>query len=192
MKALLIDHDDSFTHNLKHWLSPIFDEVQVLNHAELTATTDHQVLEQNFKLFVLSPGPKSPCDYPQSLNLLRKINSTTPVFGVCLGFQMMAAVSGVSVSTYSPPLHGKCSRLKVIDLEFQRFQNLKVARYHSLKVDLSTVKDFNLVANSDDDLTSMWALHRLKKWAGVQFHPESFLTERSDLHLEVLQQWLNQ
>lgn len=187
MKALLIDHDDSFTHNLKHWLTPLFAEVTVVNHSQLHEITKFEKLEAQFDLFVLSPGPKNPQDYPQSLNLLKKLKPITPVYGVCLGLQMMAVACGVSISTYTPPLHGKTSKL---DSKDKFFQDLKVARYHSIKVDSGYTTQFEKLAESTDDQNPMWLKHKIKKWMGVQFHPESFLTEKAELHLNAISQWM--
>jgi anthranilate synthase component II len=183
MKAFLIDHDDSFTQNLKHWLKPIFEDVIVINHSNL------KKLEQPFDVLILSPGPKSPQDYPHSLALLKKISPEKPVFGVCLGLQMMAISCGLQVSTYSPPLHGKTSRLKSLSPDLKNFENLAVARYHSIKVENSE-SDFEILATASNDNQPMWFKHKSKKWMAVQFHPESFLTEDPTKHLQYLKSWL--
>ncbi len=184
MKALLIDHDDSFTENLRHWLKPVFSQVKVVNHRLLSETKIDEAL---FDLVIFSPGPKGPKDYPQSLFFLQNLNPRTAVYGVCLGFQMMAICSDVNVSVYAPPKHGKTSLLKS---QNPAFQNLAVARYHSMRVNFDAQKDFTLIAESQDDQIPMWGVHQHKKWMGVQFHPESFLTEKSELHLQALHEWL--
>lgn len=190
MKALLIDHDDSFTQNLKHWLKPLAQEIQVINHSQISTFFQHG----SFDLFVLSPGPKSPLDYPDTLKLLAELPQDKAVFGVCLGLQMMAVSCGLSVSTYSPPKHGKTSKLKIRHPDLQNFENLAVARYHSIKVvsvasDASTSSGLQLLAVAEDDNQPMWFSHSSKKWMGVQFHPESFLTEAPELHLQFLKSW---
>ena len=91
MKALLIDHDDSFTYNLQDWLRPIFAEVQVVNHREIEKFseaiphTDKPNTGLIHDLIVLSPGPKSPQDYPHVLEFIK--TQKRPIFGVCLGLQ---------------------------------------------------------------------------------------------------------
>lgn len=187
MKAFLIDHNDSFTQNLKHWLKPLFQDVVVTNYEDL-----HEIknLKQPSDLLVLSPGPKAPQDYPLSLEMLKTVSPDCPVFGVCLGLQMMAVSCGLQVSTYVPPLHGKTSRLHAHAPELQNFENLKVARYHSIKVE-NIENDFQLLATSQDDNQPMWFKHNSKKWMAVQFHPESFLTESPEKHLQYLKSWLH-
>lgn len=189
MKALLIDHDDSFTQNLKHWLKPLFTEIVVINHLQLREKLNWNLLNHQFDLFVLSPGPKSPEDYPHTLEMLRSVGPRPAIYGVCLGLQMMAVSCGMSVSTYSPPLHGKTSKLHILDSCVQDFEGLAVARYHSIKVDGSS-SEFRLLAQSEDDHQPMWFQHQTKRWMAVQFHPESFLTEAAEKHLNFLRTWL--
>lgn len=189
MKALLIDHDDSFTQNLKHWLMPLFKEIVVINHLQLREAQNWKTLSQQYDLFILSPGPKSPSDYPHSLEILNQLDQKTAVFGVCLGLQMMATTCGLKVSTYSPPKHGKTSKLKILNSEIAEFENLNVARYHSIQVEGSN-QQFELLAISENDQRPMWYKHTSKKWMAVQFHPESFLTESPEKHLSFLKNWL--
>jgi anthranilate synthase/aminodeoxychorismate synthase-like glutamine amidotransferase len=184
MKTLLIDHDDSFTYNLQHWLQPICSEVTVVNHRDLPTSV-------NADLVVLSPGPKSPQHYPQVINFINNLPLNTAVYGVCLGLQLLVHSSGGLVKPYAIPLHGKKSKLNILNSKYLELQNLEVARYHSLYcAELSTV-NFNMLAEtSDDTKIPMWLMHNEKKWMGVQFHPESFLTEKPELHLKILNDWL--
>lgn len=190
MKALLIDHDDSFTQNLKHWLKLVFNEVVVINHLQLRETQNWNSLLNQFDLIVLSPGPKSPEDYPHMLKMLSSVKNDVSIFGVCLGLQMMAVSCGLKVSTYSPPLHGKTSKLRTLDSSVNNFNGLTVARYHSIKVETNNNCDFKLLAIAEADQQPMWFQHQVKKWMAVQFHPESFLTESPETHLQFLNQWL--
>lgn len=191
MKSLLIDHDDSFTHNLKHWLKPLFQEITVIHHRKLQEISDFNSLVSQIDLVVLSPGPKNPKNYPHTLRFLKEADSRSPTYGVCLGLQMMAVSCGFEVSTYAPPRHGKTSALEIQHPDFLDFKELKVARYHSIKVDLPKESDFQILATSKDDQHPMWLQHKIKKWMGVQYHPESFLTESPELHLAALKNWLN-
>ena len=183
MKSILIDHDDSFTYNLQHWLRPLHP-VEVINHRDLGPD-----LKADF--FILSPGPKTPRDYPQVLEFINQLPQSTPVYGVCLGLQMMVHLSDGQISPYSPPLHGKKSRLNVLSKEYSFLNNTEVARYHSLHCSGYDPEIFETLAISQEDQTPMWLKHRHKKWMGVQFHPESFLTEKADIHLQFLKNWLN-
>ena len=190
MTALLIDHDDSFTYNLRNWLSPLFENVTVINHRDLSKVKS-QILQKKFNLVVLSPGPKSPEDYPEVQNFLKEIPNTQAVLGICLGLQSMVLSLGGKIASYSPPLHGKQSYLKIESESCREFENLKVARYHSLFCQFEFA-DFELLASAKDDNKPMWLAAKNKKWLGLQFHPESFLTENADLYLSYLQKWMNQ
>ena len=188
MTALLIDHDDSFTFNLRSWLKPLFENVSVINHRDLSKAKS-EINAQKFDLVVLSPGPKSPQDYPHVQNFLSELNSSQAVFGVCLGLQSMVHNLGGAVTSYTPPLHGKQSNLKIHSATHSEFENLKVARYHSLFCNFDNT-DFQSLASTTDDNISMWLVAKNKKWMGVQFHPESFLTEKPDLYLQSLKKWM--
>lgn len=183
MKALLIDHDDSFTYNLQHWLTPHFAEVQVLSHRELSRF-------QLADLIVLSPGPKHPQDYPHVTELISRLSQRTPVLGVCLGMQIMVQACGGKVQSYSPPLHGKSTALHVLTPTIEALNGSLVARYHSLQC-AEVPAEFELLAENKTDRIPMWIRHRQKKWTGLQFHPESFLTEKPDIHLRLLIDWLH-
>ena len=173
-KAIIIDHHDSFTWNIKSWLSQSFD-VQIMDYAEIKAQT-HLTAD----LIVLSPGPKSPTDYPETLNYLKNLPTDQRVLGICLGMQMMTVVSGGTVKTYSPPLHGKSSSLTSAN---KKINQLQVARYHSLMCSVSD--SYQIVAETEKNIP-MIIQHKQKHWIGYQFHPESFLTEKSDLYLDFI------
>ncbi len=179
LTALLIDHDDSFTQNVRSWLSEKFD-VQILNHAKISERDQ----TEKFDLIVFSPGPRSAQDYPQSLKFLLSLQPNQHVLGICLGMQMIAIVSGGSVHTYAPPLHGKTSALKSAD---KKINGLVVGRYHSMACELP-LNQFNVIATSEN--IPMWVTLRTKTWMGIQFHPESFLTESAGLYLDYLVDWI--
>lgn len=189
--ALLIDHDDSFTHNVRSWLSKKFD-VTIINHKQLSHNQlnhknifEHNSTSEKFNLIVFSPGPKSPSDYPHSLKYLTDIADSQHVLGICLGLQIMTLASGGNVQTYSPPLHGKTSQLKS---ELKKINGLTIGRYHSMACTLPENK-FNIIATSEN--LTMWVEHVTKKWLGFQFHPESFLTESPELYLDYVSEWIS-
>lgn len=188
MKAALIDHNDSFTANLQHWLKPLFQQVDLIQHEDFFSSKS-KFREMDYSLHVLSPGPKSPTDYPQTLHWLSQRPQRQPIFGVCLGLQMMIVCEGGSVQPYGSPVHGKVSSLEFTTTRFQASE-LKVARYHSLKCEPSSTH-WQCLARAQDDQVPMWFQHQQKKWMGVQFHPESFLTERPEWHQLMLKEWLN-
>ena len=182
MKTLLIDHDDSFTFNLRDWLRPLCADVEVLNHRDLASAPKAD-------LVVLSPGPHNPQTYPHVLEYVQTLPNEVFVYGVCLGLQMMVTIEGGKIETYSPPLHGKKSRLNMNSEDYKNLHQAQVARYHSLKCS-QIPSGFELIATADDDHTPMWLRHKQKKWMGVQFHPESFLTEHAVLHQKALANWV--
>lgn len=184
MKTLLIDHDDSFTYNLQHWLAPICSEIKIVSHRDL---------QKNMfaNLIVLSPGPKNPGDYPHVQDFISQLSPRAAVYGVCLGLQILASLGGGTIATYAPPLHGKKSKLEIKNKLYSSLNNSQVARYHSLYCAENSEKQFEIIAHAKDDQIPMWLKHREKKWMGVQFHPESFLTEKPELHLKALTDWLS-
>jgi anthranilate/para-aminobenzoate synthase component II len=179
-KIVLVDHDDSFTQNLKWWLLPSFS-VELVDYQQLNGFAP----TSEIKLVVLSAGPKSPSDYKLTLNWLKK-NSSIPTLGICLGFQIMTLAENGRVEKYSPVQHGKSCSLKFTDVSRIGFS---VARYHSLECLCST--DFNVIAQSEFDHKIMWAEHKSKPWIGWQFHPESFLTDDRDFLMAYLLTWIN-
>lgn len=184
MKAFLLDHDDSFTFNLRDWLKPVFADITVVNHRD-----SREILTAKYDLLVLSPGPKTPQDYPHVIESLSSLPDFQPVLGICLGLQTLVTLNGGTVQTYTPPLHGKTSSLETLRPELESFQNSKVARYHSL-ICGGYEKNFDTLAYSSEDGHPMWLLHKTKKQMGFQFHPESFMTENSDRYRQYLRQWL--
>lgn len=169
--ALLIDHDDSFTQNVRVWLSEKF-EVTVVHHKNICNLD----LTKKYSLIVLSPGPRSAQDYPHSIKFLRELPPSQSVLGICLGLQFMALACDSTVKTYAPPKHGKTSKLIS---NIKTMNGLSVGRYHSMYCELNS--DFEILATSEN--LTMMAQHKNKKWLGYQFHPESFLTENSKLFL---------
>ena len=185
--AILIDHNDSFTHNVKSWLSQDF-AVQIINYDELEFSSIENWIE-NFDLFVFSPGPKNPIDYPNSLKLISKIYSKKAILGICLGLQLIIHFYEGKVAPYQPPVHGKKSCLKSIDTSFNSIQGLNVGRYHSLFC-ISKSDSLKLVAVTQKDEMPMIFFDEKAKIMGYQFHPESFLTDDGNTFLKLVIQKL--
>ncbi len=183
MRFLLIDHFDSFTHNVASWLREDSSiQIDLKTYGE-----DFQIDE--YDLIILSPGPKSPKEYPLSLKLLQK-HPKTPILGICLGLQMMVEEEGGIISPYSPPLHGKTSKLLIPQRAslFSALEGIQVARYHSLRVE-KIPESFELLGISGDS-SPMAIKHQDHPWLGLQFHPESFLTERADDLRQIIMNWV--
>jgi para-aminobenzoate synthetase component 2 len=161
---LLIDHDDSFTQNLGHWLIQGFGSVpRLINFRQWRPS-----FLQPCDLLVLSPGPGHPLDYPWIHDLS---SSSCPILGICLGMQMLHVLTQGNVSPLDKPRHGK-TRLIFLEQKVR-----EVGAYHSLHCQ----GPMPAFAVARDTLGTVQVLrHRVRPWLGFQFHPESFLTREPD------------
>jgi len=145
----------------------------------------------SFDLILFSPGPGNPNDYPKSLELIEKYKKTKTIFGICLGLQMMLTNDNIKISPFYPPVHGKQSIITTNNKSiFENIPQMKVARYHSLG-SFVCGENYEITAKIDNGLI-MGIEHKMYKIAGVQFHPESFLTEKSDVLLNNLEKWVKE
>jgi anthranilate synthase component 2 len=172
---LMIDNYDSFTYNLVQELAEISGaEIEVVRNDACTAD---ELLGRRPKAIVISPGPGTPDDAGVSMDLIRAA-SETPMLGICLGLQSLAAVHGGSIVRAPAPVHGKTSQIHHNDTGVMTgLPNPFIAtRYHSLLVDRATVpEELEITAWTDDDLV-MGVAHRDRPHHAVQFHPESYLS----------------
>ena len=175
MSILLIDNNDSFTYNLFQQLEGMGAETEVLKVGDLDVEECAK-----FEAFVISPGPKSPKDYPIYTQLLDRFHKVKPILGVCLGHQILGEYFGSQTQRAPRVMHGKVSLIQHTGLSlFQGLENpMKVARYHSLIVN-EAPSNFTRLAWTDDELL-MAMEHESLSLFGVQFHPESFLTEHGN------------
>ncbi len=173
---VLIDNYDSFVHNLARYLRRLGQETLVLRNDSVSAD---EVIEQRPAAIVLSPGPCTPTEAGCALDLVTRAAGQIPLLGVCLGHQAIAAAFGGKIIRANQPLHGRASRIThAAKALFADLPNpLTVGRYHSLVVDEPTLPpELEITARSDDS-TIMALAHRDWPLFGVQFHPESILTE---------------
>ena len=172
---LMIDNYDSFTYNLVQELAEISGaEIEVVRNDAGTAV---ELLRKRPQAIVISPGPGTPDDAGVSMDLIRAA-SETPMLGICLGLQSLAAVHGGSIVRAPAPVHGKTSEIHHNDTGVMvGLPNPFIAtRYHSLLVDRATVPEkLEVTAWTDDDLV-MGVAHRDRPHHAVQFHPESYLS----------------
>lgn len=173
---LLIDNYDSFTYNLFQYLAELGAEVRVIRNDDIPAEA---VRNLNPAGIVLSPGPGNPREAGITLDVIRQYHQTIPILGVCLGHQAIGEAFG-GVVTYAPTLmHGKTSQIHHDGTGL--FKGLpspfRATRYHSLMVSKELLPDCLRVNAETADGVIMGLEHRDYRVAGVQFHPESILTE---------------
>ena len=174
---LLADHQDSFTRNLEHLLAGL-DEVLVRDRREI-----NEEACQCADLIVLSPGPGNPDQYPETQALCRAWRGKKPILGVCLGFQLILQVEGARISRQSQVLHGVETEIE-FDPSSATYsgldQTLRVARYHSLRVDpasLCELPESIRITGRDPIRDTPLSFEDVdRKLFGLQYHPESFLT----------------
>jgi para-aminobenzoate synthetase component II len=175
---LVIDNYDSFTYNLVQMFMQYDLSIRV--HRSDRITLD-RVADVSPDYLLVSPGPKDPAHAGISKALIRKFYRTIPIFGVCLGMQCINEVFGGRTVRSTTPMHGKTSRVyhHQETLFAQIPSPFRVARYHSLAVapSFSALEQHLVVTGRTEDGTIMGLSHRRFPLHGVQFHPESFLTE---------------
>ncbi|ELP6551907.1 aminodeoxychorismate synthase component 2 [Salmonella enterica] len=180
---LLIDNYDSFTWNLYQYFCELGAEVQVRRNDVLTLA---HIDALNPQKIVISPGPCTPNDAGISLAVIRHYAGRIPMLGVCLGHQAMAQAFGASVVRAAKVMHGKTSSVTHNGQGVFRGlpSPLTVTRYHSLIVDPATLPEcFEITAWSETQ-EIMGIRHREWDLEGVQFHPESILSEQGHALLE--------
>ncbi|MEC4724651.1 aminodeoxychorismate/anthranilate synthase component II [Shewanella sp. D64] len=186
---LMIDNYDSFTFNLVQYFQQLGQEVVVKRNDEITITEIEALAPTHL---VISPGPRSPNEAGISLAAIEYFAGKLPILGVCLGHQAIAQVFGAQVIRAKRVMHGKISNIGHSGerLFSELNQPLTVTRYHSLLVE-SLPNNFTLDAWFDDETHGreiMAMSHISLPIYGVQFHPESVLTEQGH---ELLQNFLN-
>lgn len=173
---LLIDNYDSFVHNLARYFRRLGTETRVVRNDAIDVTTIRGLSPQ---AIVLSPGPCTPAEAGCSLNVVREFGGEVPLLGVCLGHQAIGAALGGKIVRAKQPMHGRTSSIQHDGTGL--FENLPspliVGRYHSLVIDSQSLPDEFQVSATTKDGTIMAVAHKNQPTFGVQFHPESILTE---------------
>jgi anthranilate synthase component 2 len=185
---LIIDNYDSFTYNLVHLVNELGLECDVWRNDKFDLTD-----VEAYDKIILSPGPGIPSEAGLLLAVIEKYAPTKSIFGVCLGQQAIAEVFGGTLYNLSRPMHGIATPIKVTDAEEVLFKALpeefKVGRYHSWVVSNDGLPDTLQVTAIDEQDGSIMALrHKTYDVRGVQFHPESVLTEYGK---EMMGNWIN-
>lgn len=187
-KVLIIDNYDSFTYNLVHLVNEIGLQCDVWRNDKFNiADVDA------YNKIILSPGPGVPSEAGLLLEVIEKYSPSKSIFGVCLGQQAIAEVFGGKLYNLSKPMHGLATPIQVTDVHEKLFiglpQTFKVGRYHSWVVDEKAIPQSLTVTAIDEGDNSVMALrHNQYDVRGVQFHPESILTEYGK---ELMLNWLS-
>jgi anthranilate synthase component 2 len=176
MRVLLLDNYDSFTYNLYQYLSELGAQVEVHRNDKISVP---EIVAQHFDRIVISPGPGTPTDAGISVELVRELGPQVPLLGVCLGHQAIGEAYGGAVVRAGEVMHGKISQIHHSSegVFAQLPAPFPATRYHSLIVRRDDVpSELNVTAWTDDGLI-MGLRHRAYPVQGVQFHPESIMTD---------------
>jgi anthranilate synthase component 2 len=175
-RVLVIDNYDSFTWNLVHLIGPQAGSIEVVRNDEVSAA---DVLADKPDAIVLSPGPCTPNEAGISLDIVRQVSPTIPTLGVCLGLQAIGQAFGGDIVRAPEPRHGKVEEIRHTGETLFHGINgpFQATRYHSLVVDRRTRPDELAVMAESGDGLIMALSHRSLPIHGVQFHPESVMSE---------------
>ncbi|MBD3672149.1 MAG: aminodeoxychorismate/anthranilate synthase component II [Planctomycetaceae bacterium] len=180
---LVIDNYDSFVHNLARYLEELGCETMIVRN---DAVSLDEIRELNPAAIILSPGPCTPNEAGLCEAVIREFGPTLPMLGVCLGHQSIATALGGTLRRADEPVHGLTSEVthsgQAIFANLP--QPLKVTRYHSLIVDETTLPESLQITSRTADGIIMSLQHESWPLVGVQFHPESVLTEQGHTILE--------
>lgn len=173
---LVIDNYDSFTYNLVQYFGELGAEMKVVRN---DAMSIDEIRELAPDQILISPGPCTPTEAGISCDVIRKFGKTTPILGVCLGHQSIGQVFGGDVIRAEKLMHGKTSLVYHMGQSiFKGLPNpITATRYHSLIVKRETLPDCLDITAETEDGTIMGIQHREYPIHGVQFHPESILTQ---------------
>jgi anthranilate synthase component 2 len=173
---LMIDNYDSFTYNLVQYFAELGEEVKVFRNDEIAV---EEIAKINPARICISPGPCSPAEAGISVETIKRYAGQIPILGVCLGHQAIGEAFGGNIIRAQKVMHGKTDDIHHTGVGV--FKNLpnpfKVTRYHSLAIEKSTLPAALEVTATSSDGEIMGVRHRELAVEGVQFHPESILSE---------------
>jgi anthranilate synthase component II len=190
MKILVLDNYDSFTYNLVHYVEKCGEDIRVAVRLNNRITLPEV---EEYDKIILSPGPGLPKESGILMDVIRQYAPSKPIFGVCLGQQAMAETFGGKLKNLNTVFHGVSTLMTVADSQEVIFQQIpktfKAGRYHSWVVDEKELPDCFRVICRDEDNHIMGLRHREYNLTGVQFHPESILTEFGE---QLIKNWVFQ
>ena len=186
IKLLMIDNYDSFTYNIVQYFGELGADVEVFRNDEITLGGIAERVASGVNRLVVSPGPCSPLEAGISVAAIQHFAGKLPILGVCLGHQSIGAAFGGNIIRAQELMHGKTS---VITTTGQGVfaglpKQFTVNRYHSLAIEKSSIPDVLEVTAWTDDGEIMGVRHKTLAIQGVQFHPESILTEHGHAMLK--------
>ena len=180
---LMIDNYDSFTYNLVQYFSELGEDVRVFRNDQITVD---EISTINPQKICISPGPCSPSEAGISVDTIKRYAGIIPILGVCLGHQAIGEAFGGKVIRAQKVMHGKTDDIHHTGVGV--FTNLpspfKVTRYHSLAIERSSLPDVLEITATSSDGEIMGVRHREFIVEGVQFHPESILSEHGQALLK--------
>ena len=185
---LIIDNYDSFTYNLYQYIGELYSDIKVARNDEITIA---EIEALSPEAIIISPGPCYPKDAGISIETIKHFSGRLPILGVCLGHQSIAEAFAGKVVIAKEQLHGKATDITLINdnpLFAELPKKIKVARYHSLIVDSDSLPECLEVTAYDDKKQIMALRHKEHPTFGVQFHPESVMT---DTGRKIIENFLN-
>ena len=180
MKLLMVDNYDSFTYNIVQYFGELGAQVEVFRNDEITvAEIEARLNAGQLDRLVISPGPCSPAEAGISVAAIRHFAGKLPILGVCLGHQAIGAAFGGTIVRAQQLMHGKTSVITTTQKGvFAGLpEKFTVNRYHSLAIERATCPDVLEITAWTEDGEIMGVRHKTLPIEGVQFHPESILTE---------------
>jgi len=187
MKLLMVDNYDSFTYNIVQYFGELGADVEVFRNDEITvADIEARLNAGELDRLVISPGPCSPAEAGISVAAIQHFAGKLPILGVCLGHQAIGAAFGGTIIRAQELMHGKTSVITTTQKGvFAGLpEQFTVNRYHSLAIKRATCPDVLEVTAWTDDGEIMGVRHKTLPIEGVQFHPESILTEHGHAMLK--------
>lgn len=185
-KILVIDNYDSFTYNLVHLLQELGESYEVVRNDKFDLA-----YVDRFEHILLSPGPGIPQEAGLLMDVIRTYAASKRILGICLGQQAIAEVFGGRLFNMPHPLHGVASSIIVTDYSEKLFQDFpadsKIGRYHSWAVEKESLPESLKITAVDENGTIMALTHKEYDIRGMQFHPESVLTDNGK---KLIENWL--
>ncbi len=187
MRILVLDNYDSFTYNLVHLLKALGQEPAVIRNDKISVSE-----VENYDKILLSPGPGIPAEAGIMPALLQKYGSTKSILGVCLGHQAIGEAFGGSLTNMAEVVHGVATKTTIVDANEPLFAEIpaeiETCRYHSWIVNSHDLPDCLQITAVDEFGNIMGLRHKEYNVRGVQFHPESYITEYGK---QMIMNWLS-